>query len=157
MTSVDWWVQDRREKEARRKRLVNGEEELPLAPSGEEGVRQIKALMGLGDLVTNVNLPNYGQIAGLPLDSIVETNALFTRDCVKPVMAGKLPVEVENLVIRHVLNQETILKAALGKKRELAFHAFINDPLVTIDRNKAEELFAQMLRNTKEYLPGWQI
>jgi len=156
LTSVDWRVQDQREKEARRKRLVNGEEELPLAPSGEEGVRQIKALLGLGDLVTNVNLPNYGQIPGLPPGSVVETNALFTRDCLRPVMAGKLPVDLENLVIRHVLNQETVLRAALERNRELAFHAFINDPLVTIDRNKAEELFAQMLHNTREYLPGWQ-
>jgi galacturan 1,4-alpha-galacturonidase len=35
----------------------------------------------------------------------------------------------------------------------MAFRAFINDPLVTIDAGKARELFDGMIVNTKEYLP----
>jgi galacturan 1,4-alpha-galacturonidase len=31
--------------------------------SGEEGVNIMAALLGLGELVTNVNLPNQGQVA----------------------------------------------------------------------------------------------
>lgn len=30
--------------------------------TGEEGVQQMRSLLGLRDLVTNVNIPNYGQI-----------------------------------------------------------------------------------------------
>jgi alpha-galactosidase/6-phospho-beta-glucosidase family protein len=59
-----------------RRRVIAGTEEFQLKSSGEEGVKQIKALVGLGDLVTNINLPNYGQIEGLPRGAVVETQRL---------------------------------------------------------------------------------
>jgi alpha-galactosidase/6-phospho-beta-glucosidase family protein len=59
--------------------------------------------------------------------------------------------------MRHVLNYETILQAALQKDPELAFRAFINDPLVTIEAEEARKLFKQMISNTVNYLPGWKI
>ncbi len=157
LTTVDERIKRQEEREIKRKRMIHGEEEVQLEASGEEGVRQIKALLGLGDLITNVNLPNQGQLSDMPLNAVVETNALFTRDRIRPVVAGGLPPEVQQLAARHVWNQETILKAALTKDKEMAFRAFINDPLVTIEPLKARELFEQMLSNTKDYLPGWQI
>ena len=47
------------------------------------------------------------------------------------------------------VNQETILKAALIKDKELAFKAFVNDPLTTAGINDARKLFNEMLKNTK--------
>ncbi|MBZ4645329.1 MAG: galacturan 1,4-alpha-galacturonidase [Petroclostridium sp.] len=157
LTPVSWRVEHREELIQKGKRLAKGEEQVELKASGEEGIRQIKALVGLEEFVTNVNLPNQGQMQGIPIGAVVETNALFSRDSIRPVMAGKLPDDVQNLVMRHVLNQETVLKAALTKNKSLAFRAFINDPLVNIPVKEAEELFNQMLENTKEYLPGWDI
>jgi len=104
-----------------------------------------------------VNFPNMGQVKNVPLGAVVETNALFRKNSVTPVMAGELPQPVSGLVLRHVMNQETILKAAIKKDKDLAFAAFVNDPLVTISLNDAKKLFDEMLRNTKEYLPGWNI
>jgi alpha-galactosidase len=153
LTPVQWRIKNRDELLAKSKRLVEGTEEFELSSSGEEGIRQIKALLGLGDLVTNVNLPNQGQMKGIPEKSVVETNALFSRDSVRPLLAGEFPPEIQNLTIPHVLNHETILKAMLARDREMAFRAFINDPLVTIDLGKARELFDGMLENTKDYLP----
>ena len=72
-------------------------------------------------------------------------------------MAGKLPDAVQSLVMRQVLNQETILQAALKRDKEMAFRAFINDPLVTIDLASARKLFDEMLHNTGKYLPGWEV
>lgn len=46
----------------------------PLVASGEEGVAQMKALIGLGSLGTNLNLPNKGQWSQAPLGTVVETN-----------------------------------------------------------------------------------
>jgi galacturan 1,4-alpha-galacturonidase len=139
------------------KKLSDGKEQVELKPSGEEGVSQIKALLGLGDLVTNVNLPNKGQLEGFPRDAVVETNAVFRKNSIQPVLAGGFPEEMENLIIRHVYNQETILKAAINKDKALAFKAFVNDPLVNIHINDAEKLFGEMLANTKKYLSGWDI
>lgn len=157
LTTVDERIKRQEGLELKRKRMITGEEEVKLEASGEEGVRQIKALLGLGDLITNVNLPNQGQMINLPLNAVVETNALFTRDRIQPLLAGALPPEVQQLVIRHVWNQESILKAALAKDKELAFRAFINDPLVTLDLQSARDLFDEMLSNTKKYLPGWKL
>ncbi|MEY8323469.1 hypothetical protein AALB47_06050 [Lachnospiraceae bacterium 54-11] len=61
---------------------------------GEEGVLLMKALLGLGDLVTNVNIPNQGQIGNLPVGAAVETNAWFGRNQVCPVYAGNLPDDI---------------------------------------------------------------
>ena len=46
---------------------MNGTMPFVLEKSGEEGVGMLKALLGLGDLVTNVNFENTGQIANLPV------------------------------------------------------------------------------------------
>ncbi|MCG8500870.1 MAG: alpha-glucosidase/alpha-galactosidase [Firmicutes bacterium] len=157
LTPASWRMKNREKLLEKSKRLVRGEEEVELKPSGEEGVRLMKALLGLGEMISNVNIPNQGQLKGIPLGAIVETNAVFTRDAIRPLMAGQLPSDVQNLVMRHVLNQQTILKAGLTKDKSLAFRAFVNDPLVTIDRNDAQTLFDEMLQNTKTYLPGWDV
>ncbi|XVM05673.1 hypothetical protein P5630_23710 [Bacillus subtilis] len=65
--------------------------------SGEEGVNIIAALLGLGELVTNVNMPNQGQVSNLPIQAIVETNAFITRNRVQPILSGALPKGVEML------------------------------------------------------------
>lgn len=156
LTPIQWRIKDMEEKEARRVRLLAGEERIELIPSQEEGVRQIKALLGLDDLITNVNLPNQGQLKGLPEGSVVETNALFSRDSIQPVLAGELPWDLQTIALRELLNQEAILQAALNRDRKMAFRAFINNPLVNLDESLAMKLFSEMLAHTKEYLPGWE-
>ncbi len=157
LTTVQWRKEDLQKRLARSRKLMSGEENFTLNETGEEGVNQMKALLGLGQLITNVNLPNYGQVVGLPSGSVVETNAVFIKNNIRPVMAGKLPDSVLGLVHRAVMNQETILKATLEKNKKLAFAAFVNDPLVNIPLQAAENLFDEMLRNTKKFLPGWDI
>ena len=121
--------------------------------SREEGVRQMMALCGMGDLRTNVNLPNTGQVEGLERDAVVETNAWFAHDSVSPEFAGRLPLPVETHVARAVANQETIVEAALTGDKHLAFQAFLNDPLMTLETDKAWRLFREMLKATAESLP----
>lgn len=157
LTTVAWRKHDLKERLTKSKAMVNGEKEFEFKETGEEGVILMKALLGLGDFVTNVNSPNKGQVAGIKLGAVVETNAVFTKDEIKPVVAGQLPDEVFSLVNRHVINQETTLKAALKKDKELAFRAFANDPLMTASINDARKLFDKMLQNTKKYLPGWNL
>lgn len=157
LTKVSWRKENQKRREERAEKLAIGAEEVTLKHSGEEGVQQIKAILGLDQMVTNVNIPNKGQIQGLPYGAIVETNALFRRDSIRPVFAGPLPSDINNLVIRHIYNQQTTLEAALKKDKYLAFNAFVNDPMMTASLNDAKKLFDEMLYNTKEYLPGWDI
>lgn len=157
LTTVDYRKKELVERLERSARLVSGEEKLELKHSGEEGYLLMKSILGLGNRISNVNSPNRGQIPNLPLGVIVETNALFGRDKICPVVAGEIPGSVLSLVNRHVLNQENILKAAMTKDKELAFQAFMNDPLVTIDAKEGRKLFDTMLQRTKKYLPDWDI
>jgi alpha-galactosidase/6-phospho-beta-glucosidase family protein len=158
LTPVDWRIAERKKQDERQTRLADGRDDLELKQTGEEGVLQIKALLGLGDLVTNVNIPNVGQIEGLPQGAVVETNAHFSRDSVRPVYAGRLPGDVQSLVLRHVLNQENLLRASFTGDRRLALNAFANDPLLSrLDIAQIEALFGEMTRNTKAYLPDWCV
>ena len=157
LTPVSWRVEDLERRLARSDRLVRGEEELSLAPSGEEGHLLLKALLGLGDLVSNVNVPNRGQVPDLPAGAVVETNAFFSRNRIEPLFAGPTPAGVLPLVARHILNQENTLRSALRCDRKLGFTTFMNDPqLSAVPPAEGEKLFDDMMENQRAYLPaGW--
>lgn len=116
-----------------------------LNPTGEEGVAQISALLGLGNLDTNVNLPNRGQASDLPWAAVVETQAQFRRDAVTPVVARALPAAAGALVRRVVDVQEMTLQAAMDRDLELARQAVLCDPLVNISPDRASAMFDEMV------------
>lgn len=155
LTTVDWRKIELAKRLEKQRKMYDGEP-FELFNSGEETVRQIKALVGLGDFVTNVNLPNRGQVANNPLEAVVETNAFFSGDSIRPVYAGKVPDALNALVMRVIEEQETVVEAALSGEYEKAFTAFLNNPNVCISDDKARELFDKMLYNTKAYLPYYQ-
>lgn len=137
--------------------LLNGVTPLLLESSGEEGVGMIKALLGLGELVTNINMENIGQVSNMPLHSVVETNAHFSRDRVTPLSAGALPAGIAPLINQHSANQEIIIEAALTGNTDLAFQAFFNDPSNHLPLDDSWELFTKMLQVSKEYLPAMAV
>ncbi len=151
-TPVSYRKEDLANRMARSERLRIGAEEVEIQNTGEDGVRQIRALLGLEDYTTNVNLPNRGQIPNLPLGIIVETNATFRDDTVDPVFAGPVPEGVWQLVSRHADAQTMVARAGRKRNLDLAFKAFANDPLVNLDFPTARKLFDEMVDNTKEYL-----
>ena len=133
-------------------RLLSGEEELHVGQTGEEGVLQIRALLGLCDLVTNVNLPNRGQIPNLPLGAVVETNAVFRAGSLVPVLAGPIPTSLYPSVARICGQQEALSEAIAQRDLEKIFTVFANDPLTTCGLADARKLFKEMCENTKDYL-----
>lgn len=151
-TPVSYRKADLAERMARSERIRSGEEKVVIQNTGEDGVRQIRALLGLCDYTTNVNLPNRGQIPNLPLGIVVETNASFRDDRVDPVFAGEVPEGVWQLVSRAADAQAMVSRAARERDLDLAFKAFANDPLVNLDLPTARKLFDEMVENTKEYL-----
>ena len=154
LTTVDWRVEDLAKRMQRSDDLISGREEMQLKASGEEGHLLLKAVLGLGDLVSNVNVPNRGQIPNLPLGAVVETNALFGRDRIEPVYAGPIPSNILPLVARHIYNQENTLRAALTCDRKLGFTTFMNDPQMGhVTPEDGQKLFDDMLENQRKYLP----
>ncbi len=160
LTPVSWRKEDLKDRLAKSARLVSGEEELELKPTGEEGILLIKALCGLTRVISNVNIPNNAmQIPNLPSGAVVETNAVFDRDSIRPVAAGKLPEQIYALVIPHVRNHERILRAAFSHDRSLVKEAFMTDPQISgrVSEEEVSKLVDDMLGATMKYLPeGWK-
>ena len=156
LTPVSWRLKDLDERLDRSRRLLEGEP-IKLYNSGEDGVQQIRSLLGLREMVTNVNIPNRGQIPNLPMDAVVETNAVFTSDSIVPVMAGEIPASIYPLISRVCGVQETVSEGIAERDLEKIFRGFADDPLVTCGIDDARRLFAQMCENTKEYLKDYPI
>lgn len=157
LTTVAWRKEDLQKRLAKSKRLISGEQEVKLVNTGEEGVNQMRALLGLCDLVTNVNMPNRGQIPNLPLGAVVETNAVFRTNSVVPVQAGEIPASIYALVARICAEQEMVSEGIAKRNLDKIFNAFANDPLVTCNMTDARKMFKEMCDNTREYLSMYPI
>ena len=155
LTPVAWRKSNLEKLLAKRARLLAGEEKFIPENSGEEGTQLIKALLGIGDMITTVNLPNTGQMQDIGHGIVVETNAIIRRDSVYPVCAGRLPDAVHLMVEKHANQQEMLMRACLKKDTGLAFNVFLNDNLVRLSLSGSQELFDKMVDNTKVYLKGW--
>ena len=158
LTPLTWRRQNLKELREKSAKLVNNETQMEIEASGEEGVAQMKALLGLEQLVTNINIPNAGQATGLPMGAVVESNGIMDKNSIRPVVSGRLPDNINGIMLGHIANQETIIEAAINKDPKLAFTAFINDNLTKkLSLKDAEDLFEEMLKNTKKYLKGWNL
>ena len=156
LTPVSWRKEDLQNRLKRSRELLDGGE-IKLWKTGEEGVNQIRALLGLCDLITNVNIPNRGQIPNLPLGAVVETNAIFRSNELTPVLAGEIPTSIYPLVSKICAEQEAVSDAIAKRDIEAIFNAFASDPLVTCGIDDARKMFNEMVENTKEYLKDYDL
>ena len=156
-SAFHWRKNDLKERLEKSRKLFEREEQVELKPTGEEGILLIKALCGLGRMVSNVNIPNTdGQISNLPVDEVVETNAIFDRNSIRPIMAGSLPQPVLDLIMPHVRVHDKTMRAALSPDLELVVEAFLEDPNVKAKKPSEKDvrsLVIDMLKGTKAYLP----
>ena len=155
LTTVAWRKEDLVFRLDKSRKLVSGELPVAITCTGEEGVEQIRALLGLRELVTNVNIPNRGQIPDLPLDAVVETNAVFRASSLTPVFAGNLPQSLHDPISALVAEQELVVEAGLERNLDKAFLAFLRDPLVTLDYAQARQLWDDMLAGSGVYLQSY--
>lgn len=153
LTTVDFREEQQAQRIADTIEMAEGRKPFPVGHSGEEAVEMMKALLGFGTVVSNVNMPNLGQMPQMPLGSIVETNCVFSNDQVKPVVSKPLPTAVANLVYRNCSNIDLTYEGI--KERDLGklFAAFANQPLCGhLSMEEVAELFRQMCMNTRKYL-----
>ena len=157
LTTVAWRKEKMANQLEQRAKVLNKEVEFDVKDTGEESTRQMLALLGVDDLITNVNIPNYGQIPNLPIGAVVETNAAFRYGDITPLFAGEVPIGVRSMVLRIIDEQEMVVEGAIERNLEKVFQGFVSDPLVTIPLDKARELFEEMLYNTREYLTMYDL
>ena len=157
LTSVDWRKDHLQVRMERGRRLLSGEDVWKLKDSGEEGVAQIRALLGLDTMVTNINLPNQGQILNLPMGTIVETNATFRDGSFQPVIAGQIPSDIHPMIARAAKENDDILEAGFRGSFDFARKKFRGlNMLKTLTASQKDELFDAMIEGTKEYLADYR-
>jgi alpha-galactosidase len=135
---------------------MNGDRELKLESSNEEFVDILHGLTGDGPYVTNINLPNQGQVDGIDRGAAVETNAVVRSNHVKPVSAGGFPRPVRNMVQDHVDTIETVIEAARTGDVDKAFQGFAIDSQVqTLSPDDQYDLFGELFAAEEEFLSDW--
>jgi len=152
------YLRDEKERERlaadreRVRRMIRGDEPIPTGRSREEISDIMAAIWSGEDSVNIVNLPNAGQVRDLPLGAVVETYGALNGTGASGIVFGELPSPVAALVHPHVFNQEAIVQAGLTGDTDLAFRAFLNDPLVDSGPD-ARKMFDEMFEAQREYLP----
>lgn len=112
------------------RRMAAGEASIPLKRSREE-ISDIIAAIATGKRSVNImNLPNRGQVQNLPREAVVEAHGVVGGPVAAGVAVGELPPSIAALVYPHVANQEITVEAALTGDKDLAYQAFVNDPLI---------------------------
>lgn len=156
LTTVDYREKMQDEKTEESKLMAAGKKPFPVVKSDEVAVRMMQAILGFGTYVTNVNMPNLGQMPQMPLGSIVETNCTFSHDAVKPVISKPLPTAVENLVHRCCVNIDTVYEGIKERDLNKIYLGFANQALCnTLTMEQSKELFKKMCIQTREYLDGY--
>ena len=154
LTPIDYRKRDRARRVERAEALAHGGELPPPRRSEEAMLDEIAALCGIGDFVTNVNLPNHGQMAGFLADAIVETNARFSSAGITPLLAGRLPAAVDLMVSEHARRQSATVEAVLDGRRDDIFALLITDPQVApLGPDRARVMFDEMTAATAHCLP----
>lgn len=157
LTPVSWRKKNLEDRLEKSRKLYSGEEKWTLRETGEEGTLQMRALLGLDTMVTNINMPNRGQIPNLPMGTVVETNAAFRDSTLSPVIAGKVPDSIYPLISRAAKENDDILDAAFSLDLGFAFEKFSNLNLIKkLTPEQKRELFDTMYENTKEYLKDYK-
>lgn len=153
LTTVDFRVKQQQERIEESENMAAGRTPVNVVHSDEEAVALMKAVLGLGDVVSNVNMPNRGQMPDMPLGMVVETNCVFSSDSVKPVVANRLPAAVTNLVYRNGMNIETCYNGIKHRNLDEIFASFVNQPLLSrLSVDEARALFKEMITATAPYL-----
>ncbi len=154
LTTVDFRIRQQQERVEESIALAEGIRPVRVEKSSEEAVELIKAILGLETRVSNVNLPNRGQMPGYPEGAVVETNCVFSNNSVKPVTASPLPSGPKALVMRSLLNNETLYQGIKERDPAMIFQSFINQPLCsTLSFDDARALYNTMVANTSSCLP----
>ncbi|TVR13544.1 MAG: alpha-galactosidase [Planctomycetota bacterium] len=125
-----------------------------LKRSKEEGIDLLECLVGNKAMVTNVNVPNRGQIPWLPQHHVVETMAQVERDRVIPHVVADFPLALQTHLRRIADTQALTLEAARSCDRDGALAALLADPLCHLDTDQALAMLDELIAANAPWLPA---
>ncbi len=156
LTGVDYRKADQARRIREAQALADGALPVKLKRSDEELVAFMKALLGMGPVVSNANVVNGGQMKDAPLGSVVETFCVFDGDSLTPLPAKPLPTGSADLVALNARNIEDLYAAIRARDLEAAFRVFLAQPLCSrLSEGDGRRLFAEMMGATRDQLAPW--
>ncbi len=120
-----------------------------------EAANKIIRAVNCGETYIGImNLPNVGQIGNLPHHAVVETYGVIDAIGAQAITFGDVPAGVQNILQKHISNQEMTIRAALSGDRNLALQVLLNDPLSSrLTIPQASQMLDELLEANKQYLP----
>lgn len=98
------------------------------------------------------NLPNQGQIEDLPPGTIVETPVVFDNAGIHPVLMGKFPLPITELLHREAVVAQLCVDSVVEGDRNKALQCLLLDPVIH-DIDTAQKILDSYLVEYKDYLP----
>lgn len=153
LTPVSYRIHQQQKRIEESIRIASGNKRPIVKKSKEEAVDLMLALLGEKRMLSNVNMPNIGQMPTLKKGAVVETNAYFLLDSVVPLVAGALPGAVEAMVQEHSSLMEQLYEGIKQRDLESIFHVFRRQPqCLTRKETDMRALFRQMVMGTRAFL-----
>ena len=154
-------IEDRQGLEAFAKMMIEsvlrGETDIKpfMADISTEAANKIVRAVTCGETYVGImNLPNKGQIANLSHNAVVETYGVIDVTGAHATAFGEVPEGVQNVLQKHISNQEMTVQAALSGDWNLALQVLLNDPLSSrLTIPLARQLLNELLEANKQYLP----
>ncbi|MGO9456479.1 MAG: hypothetical protein ACLP62_05455 [Acidimicrobiales bacterium] len=123
-------------------------------PSGELVATLLEGLLGGEDRHLPVNLPNSGQVRGLPEGVVVECIGTSGPQGVRPRDVADVPGVLGRQLERIVASQELTVEAALEGDRTKVLEAMLLDPVAgSLAYEDVVEMTDAMLAATAQWLP----
>lgn len=125
------WPRWRQEQDAKRERLLSGEEAIDWTRSYEYGSWIIEAIEKNTPLVIHGNVANDGLIDNLPYDGCVEVACLVDRNGVQPTHFGELPKQMAAICDSNMRMFDLAADACILRDLDVATMALMLDPLTS--------------------------
>lgn len=157
------WPHWRQGADARRRRLVSGEENVKLERSWEYGSWIIEARAKDAPFRIHGNVMNSvdggGQlITNLPADGCVEVACLVDRNGIQPTRYGALPPQMAHVCASNMAMFDLGAAACIDRSKEAAVHALLLDPLTAAvcTPRQIKAMAMEMFAAEADFLPGYK-
>ena len=165
------WPAWRAEADARRERLVRGEESVERSRSWEyaswiiEAIEKDAPYRIHGNVMNNAERPGVrgsGEggklITNLPGDGAVEVACMVDRNGINPTRFGALPAQMAHVCWSNMAYFDLAATACIERSRDAAIHALLLDPLTAavLCPREIKAMALEMFEAEAAYLPGYR-
>ena len=124
-----------------------------LPRSRETGAEMVHAYLTNEAMTEVVNVPNIGQIPGLPLGACVETFGMIDGLGVRPLVVPNVPEPLLEVMRPQAVNQKWVTEGAMTRNRDTLLQALYNDPQCRhLQPKQVRELADELIAANKPYI-----